>query len=160
MSSNLLTFTSYKLRWILGSRSGFVWGQCRSGKTPPFSAAYLLSWRGSINHNWWDIIKTNPQNRFMIRFSAGSFSFQVTDISLLALKRIEDKNLPLRHPPLHLARPRLLQRVLVFTLNLNELLLPALRAVCISATGEPMRSGLTCYNNPFHLASHITCELI
>lgn len=42
----------------------------------PFSAAYLLSWRRARNHNWWNIIKTNPQNRFMISFSAGSLTFK------------------------------------------------------------------------------------
>ena len=46
------------------------------GKQPLFSAAYLLRWQGSRNHNWWNIIKTNPQNRFMISFNAGSFSFK------------------------------------------------------------------------------------
>lgn len=160
MSSNLLTFTSYKLCRILGSSSRFIWGQCRSGKTALFSAAYLLSWQGSRNHNWWNIIKTNPQNRFMISFKCWLLPFQVTDISLLALNRTEDKNLPLPYPPLHLPRPRLNQRALVFALNLNELLLPAPWAVCISATGKPMRSGPTCYNNLFHLASHITHESI
>lgn len=48
----------------------------------------------------------------------------------------------------------------MFTLNLNELLLLVPWAVCISATGEPMRSELTCYNNPFHLAGHIAHETI
>lgn len=48
----------------------------------------------------------------------------------------------------------------MFTLNLNELLLLVPWAVCSSATGEPMRSEPTCYNNLFHLAGHIAHETI
>lgn len=126
----------------------------------PFFCCLLIEMAGFQKPQLMEYHQDLPTKQIYDKFQCWFLFFQVTDISLLALNRIKDKNLPLPHPPLHLPRPRLNQRALVFTLNLNELPLPALWAVCISATGEPMRSGLTCYNNLFHLASHITHETI
>lgn len=50
MFSNLHISTSIKLRWNPGSGCGFIRGHGSSGKTAPFSAAYLLRWRSSRNH--------------------------------------------------------------------------------------------------------------
>lgn len=68
------------INWILAGFLAAASGSCEDnadlGKWPFFSAAYLLRWQNSRNHNWWNIIKTNPQNRLMISFSAGSFPFK------------------------------------------------------------------------------------
>jgi len=117
----------------------------QSGITPLFSSAFFLL--SSRSPDRWDM-KTNPRNLL----------FRVTDVSLLALNTTKDTHRP--HPELHLAQPRRNQRAPVFALNLNDLPVPAPRAVCISATAEPMRSGRTSYNNPFHFASHITRETV
>lgn len=45
-------------------------------ETAPFSAAYLLRWHNSRKHKCWNIIKTNPENRF-ITFDSVSLTFKL-----------------------------------------------------------------------------------
>lgn len=75
MFSNLHISTSIKLCWNPGSGCGFIRGHGSSGKTAPFSAAYLSRWRHSRNHEKLNITETEPQNRFMISFNAALFTF-------------------------------------------------------------------------------------
>lgn len=75
MFSNLHISTSIKLRWNPGSGCRFIRGHSSSGKTAPFSAAYLLRWLSSRNHERWNITEKEPQNRFMTSFNTALFTF-------------------------------------------------------------------------------------
>lgn len=112
-----------------------------------------MRWHISKDHNWCNIITTNAQSKLMRRSNGDSFSFIKHLSSHGPEKSIKSTSTPSSR---HLPWPHQNQRALVFTLNLNELSLPALWAVCISATGEPMRSELTHYNNLFPSAN-CTC---
>lgn len=92
---------------ILAVAAGSPEDTAALGKQPPFSAAYLLRWRSSRNHERWNITEKEPQNRFMMSFNAALFTFSFwTRLSCIETRQ---KKKPTKKRPssflLHLCDP-------------------------------------------------------